>query len=122
MVDIDSREVSRLAVELSAAAQRVGADVAAVVRRSALQVERYAKGLAPVDTGALRGSITTSFEGDGRSRSMTAEIGPEVNYGRFVEAGTSRQAPQPYMGPALDRVAPGFEAALEKLTDPFRSP
>jgi hypothetical protein len=43
------------------------------------------------------------------------EVGPTVDYGMFVEAGTSRMGPQPYMRPAFDRRAPILEQILEQL-------
>lgn len=57
--------------------------------------ERYAKELCPVDTGRLRNSI--SHERDERG----AYIGTNVEYAPYVELGTSRQSPQPYLKPAI---------------------
>lgn len=104
MVDVrfsGGNEVRALAVSLAAESVRVGARVARVVRRTAAAVERDAKALCPVDTGFLRNSITTSVGGDGRSSLMSAEVGPSANYAPFVEFGTSRMAPQPFLMPAL---------------------
>lgn len=109
----DASEVVALAAHLFNAAGRIGAATSAIVRRTALAVEADAKALAPVDTGNLRNSISTSIAGDGRSSSISAEIGPTAEYGAFVEYGTSRMGPQPYMGPAFDRNIPGFERAIE---------
>jgi HK97 gp10 family phage protein len=111
--------VRAIAVELGRAELRIGAGAAAVVRKSAFDVERLGKQNAPVDTGHLRNTISTDFTGDGRGGSLVAEIGPTADYGLYVEAGTSRQAPQPYMGPAADVVEPQFNAAMASLADPF---
>lgn len=108
-------EINKLAADLATNAGRVGALGATVLKKSAAEVEAGGKSFAPVDTGALRNSIGTDFIGDGRTGSMTAEIGPSVNYGHFVELGTSRMAPRAFMGPALDRAGPGFVAAMEQL-------
>lgn len=113
--DVDLGELNKVAVDLSRAAGTVGGAAAAVVRKTALQVEGTAKQFAPVDTGALRNSIGHDITGDGRFGAVEAEIGPTVEYGAFVEWGTSTQAPQAYMGPALDRHSPDFVAALEQL-------
>lgn len=59
-------------------------------------VEAEAKVRAPVDTGQLRGSIGYEV---GESE---AKIGTIVDYSIFVEFGTSRQRPQPYLRPAID--------------------
>ena len=85
------------------------------VRKLNEVVERRAKQRAPVDTGALRSSINTVIEGDVYS-AMAAEVGTEVNYGVFVELGTERMAPQPYLGPAFDEVEPSFVQALQQIS------
>lgn len=115
-VDADLTDLNRLTVDLGRAAGAVGGKAAQVVRKSALSIEGTAKQFAPVDTGALRNSIGHDIIGDGRFGAVEAEIGPTVEYGPYVEFGTSRQAPAAYMGPALDRHAPDFVAALEQVT------
>lgn len=115
-VQIDGIDnVRAVEVQLARASGQVGARAAVVVRHAAHEVEARGKRAAPVDTGALRNSISTDFA----FFSIEAEIGPTVGYGAYVELGTSRQAPQPYMFPAGDAVEPGFRAALEQVSDPF---
>ncbi|HEX8343497.1 MAG TPA: HK97-gp10 family putative phage morphogenesis protein [Actinoplanes sp.] len=108
-------EMNTVRREMRAATGRVGALGAAVVRKSGLQVEATAKLFSPVDTGHLKATIGARFEGDGRHGEMEAVISATAEYARYQEFGTSRQAPQAFMGPALDRVAPGFVAACEAL-------
>ncbi|WP_238999285.1 HK97-gp10 family putative phage morphogenesis protein [Segeticoccus rhizosphaerae] len=118
MVDIDLSDVLKLERSLGAVtAGRVGALAAKVVRKVAADVERDAKILAPVDTGNLRNSISTSITGDGRHASMRAEIGPTASYGGYVEFGTSRMGPQPYLGPSLDRHTDPFVTAMEQVAE-----
>ena len=69
-----------------------------------------AKDLAPVDTGSLRKSIRVEKEGElqvsviaGDSGVINPRTGREVDYAGFVEFGTSRMSPQPYMQPALKK-------------------
>lgn len=112
-------EMNTVTADLEAAKGGVGAQGSKVLRRYALEVERLGKRNCPVDTGNLRSSITTSFEGDGRFGAMSAEVGPTAHYGGYVEWGTRYQAPQAYMGPALDRVGPKYVAACEQLANPF---
>jgi HK97 gp10 family phage protein len=79
-----------------------------------IETQNLARTVAPVDTGALRASIsvdTPTFDG----ASVSIEVGPEVNYGAFVEFGTSRASAQPYMIPAADQVTPRLEKALADL-------
>lgn len=114
-INIDVSQVSALAASISASGGRVGAQVAQVVRASGARVERASKQIAPVDTGNLRNSISTTQTGDGRSTSISVAIGPTANYGIFVEEGTSRMRPQPFMGPAFEQVVPQFVSAIETL-------
>jgi len=92
-----------------------------VVNKSAyeigLVVEGQAKALCAVDTGRLRGSITTA----GYHKRTTAEepatwqdsidppddenevlVGTAVFYGPYVEFGTIRSSAQPFLRPAMD--------------------
>jgi HK97 gp10 family phage protein len=104
--------VRRLQATLTRKEGTVGAQAARALRKTAHDIEADAKALAPVDTGALKNSISTDISGDGRFASMHAEIGPTVDYAHFVEAGTSRMGPQPYMRPAAERRFPGFRRAI----------
>lgn len=104
----DLDDLRRLTVDLTAAGPRVGALSSQILRKAALDVEAEAKRLAPVDTGNLRGSIGVDLG------AMSATIGPTASYGPYLEYGTRRMAPRPYMGPAFDKVAPSFEEALGK--------
>lgn len=114
-ITVDISEVRALSSRLATAGVRVGARGALALRKTAHGIESDAKILAPVDTGALRSSISTSFAGDGRSGTMTAEVGPTVEYGIYQEYGTSTQPGQPYLGPAFDRRMPTYMAALGQL-------
>jgi len=55
-----------------------------------------------IDTGLLRASIQHEVL-KSRDR-VTGRAGTNVDYGRYLELGTSRMAPRPYLRPALDRV------------------
>lgn len=62
--------------------------------------------LAPSLTGALRSSIRTSDEG--------VIVG--VDYGAYVEYGTADTAPQPFVLPAVNRLArPAAEDAAQRV-------
>lgn len=83
----------------------------AVVRKAAFDIEGQAKNRAPVDTGALKSSISTEFEDNG----LTGIIAPHVEYATFVEFGTRRMSAQPYMTPAAEAVAPAFVGAMKQM-------
>jgi HK97 gp10 family phage protein len=63
--------------------------------RLALNIQNYARLVAPVDTGRLRSSIFVR-RGDGY-----VEVGSNVQYAAYVEFGTRHMAAQPYLRPAI---------------------
>lgn len=83
----------------------------AVVHKAAFDVEAQAKNRVPVDTGALKNSIDTTFQRDG----LLGIVAPHTDYALFVELGTRRQSAQPYMFPAADAVRPAFIAACKAM-------
>lgn len=114
-VQLDISEVRALGSRIAASTGRVGAGASAALRRTAYAIEADAKVLAPVDTGNLMNSISTTVTGDGRHGSMTAEIGPTAEYGVYQEYGTSTQPGKPFMGPAYDRQIGGYTEALAQI-------
>lgn len=102
-------DVAKLAADLGKAGAGAVGKAAIVVRKAATDIERDAKILAPVDTGNLRNSIGAVVRG------LRAEVGPTAEYGVYVEHGTSRMGPQPYMGPAAERHTAPFELAMRKV-------
>ncbi len=110
-LSFDTSELTGLAGDLAAAGPRAATAAVPVVRKAATDVEVAARSFAPVDTGALRNSITSEVRG------LEAVVGAGVPYARFVEGGTSVMAPQAFMGPAFDRSTPGFVLAMEALSE-----
>lgn len=74
-----------------------------------LVAEGYAKRLCPVDTGRLRNSITHAMEG-----SEAVVIGTNVEYGPYVELGTSRQKAQPFLRPAAQDHVGEYRRIIEE--------
>lgn len=114
---IEMAELNSLVVDLAAGGARIGAGAAAAVRKTTLDTQRTAQAFVPVDTGNLKNTIGSDFEGDGGSGTIEGVTGPTADYGAHVEFGTVRMAPHAYMGPAMDRHAPELEAALGQLAD-----
>lgn len=75
-------------------------EIERAVQEACYIVEADAKHYAPVDTGRLRASIRTEVERISKYV-VEGKIGTNVEYSRYVELGTSRQSPQPYLRPAL---------------------
>ncbi len=93
--------------ELDSLARRLDTDVNGVIRTLAFRVVAHAKRSAPVDTGALRNSISTE-----PVARMTYRVQDGVEYGIYQEFGTSRMAAQPFMSPALESVRDDIETLI----------
>lgn len=84
------------------------------ISKAAVHVQGEAKMRVPVRTGNLKGSITQEVDG------LTGTVGTNVEYAPFVEYGTVRQSPQPYLFPALDEnkdnIRQMIREEIEKVT------
>lgn len=108
-----AEQVKALQAKFRAKAERVSSDMQKALNVCALKVERDIKtnmtpngpsapGEAPaVDTGRLRASITHRIEHDGDE--SAAYVGTNVEYAPYLEFGTIRMAPRPFMVPAIER-------------------
>ena len=108
-------DLLKLSADLGKASYEVTRKAQRVVAKTAHDVEADAKRFAPVDTGALRNSNGATISAGG----LSAEIGPTVHYAPYLEFGTRRMSPQPFMGPAADRHAEAFVKAIESLGGEF---
>lgn len=106
-------ELRALSHDLRAAGDEIGPKVRTAVMKTAIGISSSAKLRAPVDTGNLKSSI--GYRETSSGNTLSAEVGPTANYGKYVELGTSRMAPKPYLGPAADVHEPKFHALLERL-------
>lgn len=123
---VDYSELVTAATALRAAGPALQPKAAPMVARTGYRTVAEAQALAPVDTGTLKSSISVDIDADG----LGFVAGPTVNYGHFVEDGTSGPyeipgafgrdgsvmhpgiAPQPFMGPAFDGQLDGLEDAI----------
>lgn len=113
-----------------------------VIRKVAFDIQANAQVGAPVDTGFLKNSIyvvtsDSSDYGQGASSppkdasllpevahpddDLTAIIAVGANYGIYVEMGTVRMAPQPYLAPAAEKARRGFEQAISAIEDKLKA-
>jgi len=114
-------KLSNLDVKLSRALDEALKEIAEKIRDDA-------KGFVPVDTGALKKSIRIEKKGKlqvsivaGGGGVINPRTGREVDYASFVEFGTSRMSPQPYMQPALEKNRDEIlRIVKEKVLEVFR--
>lgn len=129
-IQIRSPDLARLAQAFDLIPTEVHGAIAHVVQAAALKIENHAKrailrgpktgrlyrgskkkmhrasapGEAPAtDTGRLASSIYHRMIG-----ADAAEVSTDVDYAGYLEFGTRKMAPRPYLKPALDAVAPEF--------------
>ncbi len=112
---LDVSEVGKLVTSMRGFDGRAKRHARTVLQKAAADIKRDAQALAPVDTGNLRASIT--YETRELASAVTAEVGPTATYGLYVEEGTSTQAPQPYLQPALMRNLDPTTRALAQIAD-----
>ena len=91
-----------LRAKLAALPGRCGEAAAEAAVRAAEQAAERARALAPVDTGALKNAIGAS--GDGAGAAVTAG----GDHALYVELGTRRQPPQPFLRPAAEQSREDF--------------
>lgn len=85
-----------LDMKLKKAKKSVVVDVDETIKKYAYMMEAQAKSLAPVDTGYMRNSVSTSF------KFLSATLSVSAEYATYVEFGTSKQTPQPFFYLAFD--------------------
>lgn len=76
--------------------------------QTAADITDVAKQLCPVDTGLLKQSL-----GAVPVSSSLVRVGTAVEYGKFVEYGTSVSPAQPFLTPAFAQAAKTFEKRLK---------
>lgn len=100
------------------AGEKIESALAEALAASALLVVGQAKknwntGSFPnVRTGVLRGSIAHRLRRDGEG--IIAEVGSRVEYGYWVEFGTSRSRPHPFLTPALESNKSAINALINR--------
>ena len=88
--------------------------VRAATTKATLDTQTEARRRAPVDTGYLRSSITVDLAQMGGDV-VAGEVTAGANYAAYVENGTTRQSPQPFMRPALEANAKPWGHAMRSI-------
>lgn len=108
--------LNELTVSIAKATAEVKAQAPNKVLKSLQDISSTAKSIAPRDSGELVDSISEELTNVGMG-TVTGESGPTARHGRFMEWGTYKDAPQAFMGPALDRHSADFEEQIAELGD-----
>lgn len=116
-MSFDASEFLTLGKNLGNVSKRTGAMAKIVVKKTAKDIEKSAKTLAPVDTGNLKNSIITSDLRNVTQDSPSAEVRASANYAQYLEFGTSVMPAQPFMGPAAEQHGPAFMAAMAEIIE-----
>ncbi len=98
---------------LAEAARKIENGIGEITASCAAAAAQRARELCPVDTGRLRDSIRVERDGN------AARVSANTDYAAYVEFGTSKTAPQPYLIPAVlgfsDEIAKAAADAAARL-------
>ena len=102
-----------MAVEIHDNSKEISENIKSALLRGlekcGLTAERFAKKLAPYDTGNLRNSITHEVD----DREPAVYIGTNVEYAPYVCLGTIHMNAQPFLKPAVNDHKDEYRKILE---------
>ena len=111
---VDTSELDRFALLLELSDDRVSDGVKDAVVKESRKVAELARRDAPIGaTGETHDTLGEVIDAKG----WGATIGTETWYAHFIEGGTQRLPPRPFLLPALDKREPHFMARLADLLD-----
>lgn len=87
--------------------------IAKALTKIGQQAEGNAKLMCPTDTGRLKNSITNQID----MQENAVYIGTNVEYAPYVELGTRRQDPHPYLRPAASEHGEEYRALLKSCLE-----
>ena len=113
MAQIEIKGIDHLLAVLDSAIANFNVGVTEGMNELANELERLMKQYVPVRTGALRESIKAFRRG-----SLLVGISL-LHYGLYVEEGTSKMAPQPFIRPAFQEIKTKVDKILWKHLDKY---
>ncbi len=108
-ITIDFRQFDR---DIAAFDKKKTQQLKNLVQETAINIEREAKELVPVDSGRLRSDIQI---GDEAIDGLEVKVGTNVEYAPHVEFGTKNMPAQPYLNPAAEGERKNFNKKLQKI-------
>lgn len=98
-------------------AEQVAAALNSAIARALTMIGQQAEGnaklICPTDTGRLKNSITNQIDMDENA----VYIGTNVEYAPYVELGTMRKDPHPYLKPAASEHGDEYRAILKSCLE-----
>lgn len=110
--NIDTSELSAYADRVRAAGGQIDKAAVQVSLKYAKRIRDTARELVPFRTGRLHDSIRVVDAGSG---GLGTDVVADAPYAGYVEFGTSRMAPQPYMRPAFRKHRAAYREELLQL-------
>ncbi|QXT62753.1 HK97-gp10 family putative phage morphogenesis protein [Tessaracoccus palaemonis] len=116
-LSVDATGVTHLRQQMGTIPREIRDKAGRSVRVRAHEIESLAKQQVAVDTGYLKSTIGVNSAFDLRTSTsdLVATVGASAHYAAYVEYGTAKMPPRPFLGPAFDTVRPRFEADIEAI-------
>lgn len=109
MADIEWQGLQQAVVKLGQATDKQKQLVEASLKNNTEQMKAKAIAKAPVDTGFLKGQITTSYA------PLEGTVIDGANYAGYQEYGTRFQSGTPHMRPAFEVQSKKFESDVKRI-------
>ena len=104
-----------MADRLRAAPDRAVGMIRDATVKATLDTQRVARERAPVDTGYLRSSIAVTVQPGSSAGALVGEVTAGADYAVWIENGTSRTRPQPFMRPAFEQSRDVWVQMIEQI-------
>jgi HK97 gp10 family phage protein len=103
--------------------QALEEDIHQILDDAGAQMEEFARGIVPVRTGNLMASIFHDVDDD----ALSVTLGATADYASFVEYGTYKMKPQPFLEPAAETGQEEMnlrieQAVLDRVDGKLQSP
>lgn len=109
--EIDQSELRKLVKNINRYGKHIEKQVQDEITYTAQEIRGDSINRVPVDTGRLKKSAFVNMKRNG----LGAEIGHRTNYAAFVEFGTTKQKPQPYLMPAFETNTKQMMTRIKKI-------
>lgn len=109
-VKVEIEGMEQLRDALKRLPEQTRAVMSDVVAKTAFSARQRVSAAAPVDTGLLRSSITSSSRG----LSGRVDITADAYYWKFKEFGTVHEAARPFIRPAAEAETSAFEQRIRQ--------